>query len=237
MALQLDRLLEAADDLTKVLDFEPLSLERFRRAQLWVRLGRFQEALADLDRLIAHYPTYWTFYDLRSQVHERLGHTDEARADLKRSLEFPRAGAAPLNNAAWRLATGPLEMRDPARAVALARNAVAMAPGTQVSLNTLGVALYRAGEFSEAVSTLEQSLQAGKGEFDAFDLFFLAMAHHRIGHGAAAKSCFERAVRWVQEHKNLDANHARELADFHAEAAAVLSVPAGELPDNVFAQP
>ena len=106
-----------------------------------------------------------------------------------------------LNNLAWKLATGPKPERDPALAARLAAFSVALAPGEQVSLNTLGVALYRAGKFAEAITTLEKSLDAGKGQFDAFDLFFLAMAHHRLGHRPEARACYDRAVRWLEEQK------------------------------------
>ena len=121
------------------------------------------------------------------------------------------------------LATGPEPQRDPALAARLAAFSVALAPGKQTSLNTLGVALYRAGKFAEAITTLEKSLDAGKGQFDAFDLFFLAMAHHRLGHRPEARACYDRAVRWVAEQKTLPAQYAKELAAFRAEAEAVLA--------------
>jgi tetratricopeptide (TPR) repeat protein len=112
-----------------------------------------------------------------------------------------------------------------------------LGPGQQIFLNTLGVALYRAGQYSEAVPILEQSLAAGKGEFDAFDLFFLAMADHRLGHRYQARACFDRAVRWLSEHKNVPAEYVPELANFRAEAAEVLALagPGAELPADVFA--
>jgi hypothetical protein len=97
------------------------------------------------------------------------------------------------------------------------------------------VVLYRAERFDEAVSVLEQSLAVGKREFDAFDLFFLAMAHHRLGHASQARTCFDRAVRWREEHPNLAPPYVQELATFRAEAEAVLAVPGVELPDDVFA--
>ena len=68
-----------------------------------------------------------------------------------------------LNNLAWGLATGPAAERDPALAVRMAAFAVALVPGEQVSLNTLGVALYRAGKFAEAITTLEKSLDCRQG--------------------------------------------------------------------------
>ena len=100
---------------------------------------------------------------------------------MKRAVASPLANAQYYNNLAWRLATGPVAFRDPEQALVLARKAVAMTPGSAIYLNSLGVALYRNGQYGEAIATLERSLAAGKGQSDAFDLFFLAMARHRLG--------------------------------------------------------
>ena len=152
----------------------------------------------------------------------------------KASSLLPKDPTA-LNDRAWIAATGPITQRDPERAVALARRAVALAPGQQLTLNTLGVALYRAGQYAEAISVLEQSLAAGKGEFDAFDLFFLAMAHQKLGHASQARACFDRAVRWWGEQKNLPAQYVPELTGFRAEAEELLAGTRAELPADVFA--
>jgi len=139
------------------------------------------------------------------------------------------------NNFAWELANAPAHARDPARSLTLARRAVELAPGEQTSLNTLGVGLYRAGRYAEAVPVLKQSLAAGKDQFDAFDLFFLAMARHRLGDRAAARADFDRAVTWLKDHPNLDSRYLTELSAFRAEAEAVLAGPPGEMPPDVFA--
>ncbi len=228
----------AVDDFTLILAAEPdLERARYRRAQALIRLGRHREALADLDILIPKAPQDDALYQLRGAVHEALGDSDKARADReKASALLPRHPKA-LNDRAWTLATGSIDQRDAERAVALARQAVALAPGEQESLNTLGVALYRAGQYAEAVAVLEQSLAAGKGEFDAFDEFFLAMAHYRLGRANRARACFDRAVRWLSERKNLPAQSIPELTRFRAEAEAVLALasPGAELPEDVFA--
>jgi WD40 repeat protein len=140
------------------------------------------------------------------------------------------------NNFAWSLITAPGSTHDSQRALSLARRAVEMAPGRSTALNTLGLAQYRAGQFAEAIVTLEKSLAAAKGESDAFDLFFLAMARYRLGRAAEARADFECAVRWRRDHPNLrDPSWSRELDEFQAEAQAVLNAPPDELPANVFA--
>ena len=81
-----------------------------------------------------------------------------------------------------------------------------------------GVVQYRNGLCKEAAATLEKS----NGQFDAFDLFFLAMCHHRLGNPVKARDGYTRAVKWWREQKDLSAPHAEELKAFQAEAEALL---------------
>jgi tetratricopeptide (TPR) repeat protein len=142
------------------------------------------------------------------------------------------------NHFAWALVAAPGSTHDPQRALALARRAVELAPTRGIYLNTLGVAEYRAGHYADAIATLEKSLAASKGESDAFDLFFLAMARCRLGQVAQARADFDRAIRWRRDHPNLpQPGWSEELDAFQAEAEAVLAVPVGELPADVFAAP
>ena len=70
---------------------------------------------------------------------------------------------------------------------------------------------------------LAESLAHNAADTAAWDLYFLALCHHRLGDPAAAKDCFDRAVRWHQEKSDLTSRQAEELDAFRAEAAAVLS--------------
>jgi hypothetical protein len=58
---------------------------------------------------------------------------------------------------------------------------------------------HRLERYGPATKALERSLQATKGEYAAYDLFFQAMYHARRGEAAAATDCYDRAVRWVRE--------------------------------------
>jgi tetratricopeptide (TPR) repeat protein len=236
VALKLNLLQAAVEDFTRVLEADPgRDRVRFQRAQVSLRLGRFPDALMDLDELIRCYPRDGQLYELRSQAHERLGRHGQAQADLKRASESVQADPQQLNNLAWNLATGPPGLRDPERALELARKAVSRAPHTAVYLNTLSVAQYRAGQFIGAIATLEKSLAAGNGQADAFDLLFLAMARSKLGQITQARADFDRAVKWRRDHPNLSAQWSADLDAFQAEAQALLDGPPPELPADVLA--
>ncbi len=146
------------------------------------------------------------------------------------------------------LATGREPGREPDPAVAQARRAVELSPWDPVCVSTLGVALYRAGQYAESITILERGLEASHVETDACDLFFLAMAHHRLGHADLARARFERAALWIQDRPDpykrgpgeraaFGERRAGQLTAFRAEAEAVLAGPRAELPDDVFAGP
>src|SRR5262249_18986715 len=126
--------------------------------------------------------------------------------------------ASALSSRARALATDP-EKRDPGRAVALAREAVGLAPKNGGAWNTLGTAHYRAGNWQESLAALRKAMELRKGG-DSFDWFFLAMAHWRLGEEGKARAWYDRAVRWMD--RNQPTNE--ELRRFRAEAAGLLGV-------------
>ena len=215
-----------------------------QRGHALTRLKRHAEALEDFNRAIRLRPGDMHLRAVRGAIHGELHRYEPAIADLEAALAenadqpaVRESLALCCNDRAWELATGPDSTRDAAAALLLARRALELLPNKTTYLNTLGVAEYRSGRYAESIATLERSLAAGGGRFDAFDLFFLAMAHHRLAHREAARGCFDRAVRWVAAQKDLSAGNAGELARFRAEAEKVLAGPFGELPDDVFAPP
>jgi tetratricopeptide (TPR) repeat protein len=140
------------------------------------------------------------------------------------------------NNLAWELIAGAKSSRDPVRALPLARRAVALAPDVEPYVNTLGVALYRAGRYTEAIPVLEQSLAASSNLTIPSDLFGLVICHAKQGDGGRARAYFVRASAWVKANANLSPRMREELKDFRTEAEDALENSYQDLPDNVFAE-
>jgi serine/threonine protein kinase/WD40 repeat protein/Tfp pilus assembly protein PilF len=211
------------------------------RAHALTSLKRLDEAITDFTAALKARPNDAHLLASRGSAEVRLNRLEEALGDCEAALrqkldQADRETLALLcNNLAWTLATGPAPTRDPARALSLARHAVELTPDRAIYLNTLGVAQYRASWYAESVNTLERSLGAGKGETDAFDLFFLAMARYKLGQIARARADFDRAVQWRHDHPNQPAQWSTELDAFQAEVQALLDGPPFELPADVFA--
>jgi tetratricopeptide (TPR) repeat protein len=132
-----------------------------------------------------------------------------------------------LENLAWHLTiSDDPTIRDPARAVALARRAVELAPDNGIIWNTLGLASYRAGSWGEAVRVLERGLdlplkRTTLGNDMAMTWFYLAMAYGRLGQDQKARSWYDKAARWMDENAPKDEGLNHRL---RAEATELLRI-------------
>jgi tetratricopeptide (TPR) repeat protein len=147
----------------------------------------------------------------------------------RQAIEYYRhaVGANPnsataCNGLAWAYLTAPEPLRDVKAAVPLAEKAVQLAPANALYVNTLGVAHYRAGDYRAAVAVLRPNLSRQDDRGLAFDLYFLAMSHHRLGDVARAKDYFDWAVRWRRVQASLTAGQFDELTAFEAEAEELM---------------
>src|SRR5262249_16869872 len=196
-AFHLERWALALEDLNELLGVQPVEPEaRELRARVLQRLHRPAEALADWDALAPWCPRSPEFYQERADGYAALGRAAEAEADREKARDLIRNALVAFQNLAWELATGPPDVRDPDRALRLARLMIEQQPDHPLYLTTLGVAQYRMGQYPEAAATLAKSLAARSGDADARALFFLAMCHYHLGQRAEAGDCFDRAVAW-----------------------------------------
>jgi tetratricopeptide (TPR) repeat protein len=185
-------------------------------------LGRFDEAEADFSRAIALQPQS-RYHHARAASRGRLGRHAEAAADLQAALTSTPAASEEAfcsNNLAWIYVAGPTEVRAPDRALPLASRAVRLAPENTNYLNTLGVTYYRLERFDEAVATLRRSLRGSSAA--AYDLYFLALCHKRLGDGARAQDYHDQAEYWMKLNADtLDPRTRAELETFRQEAKAL----------------
>jgi tetratricopeptide (TPR) repeat protein len=183
------------------------------------RTGDLDGALPHASRALEIEPTVERF-GLKLSLLWDTGRYEPIPSLGEEALQRHPDDARLLNTVAWYLATCPEErLRDATRAVTLARRAVGLAPEEGHIRGTLGTALYRGGEWKDALRTLERACELQEGG-DAYNWFFRAMVLHRLDRSAEARTWFDRAVAWRKKEKPDDA----ELERFHREAAAVLGI-------------
>ncbi len=198
----------------------------FGRGALYAEMGRWDEAIEDYSTILNLNPTHPVVRFMRGQAYQKLGKWEQAVADYHEAIRL--APQPPWQNElAWLLATCPeAKVRNPARAVALAQQAVDASPKDGTFWNTLGVARYRAGDFKGAVEALDKSAELRRGG-DPYDWLFLAMAHEKRGHHDEARKFYDRATKWLQKNEAAlakDKPQADELRRFRAEAEEILGL-------------
>ena len=127
-----------------------------------------------------------------AELIEKAGNGKDAQAKelLEQAVRLDPDSAHAHNQLAWLLVAGPQSLRDAPGAVSLARRAVQLDENLATYWNTLGVALYRDGQYSEAINALQHSLQRGGDSVAGFNLVFLALCHAHLGDDSAADDCY-----------------------------------------------
>jgi tetratricopeptide (TPR) repeat protein len=207
-------------------------LKRLDDAEIAFRkaLQLHEEALAELPsttppdnpaELLGSFTALAWFLEDRGRPDEAEPVRARARKLRERLPQSPDSMVAWLcNEFAWELVRDRrLSVLEPAHAVRFARKAVERQPRHGNSCNTLGVALYRAGDWQAALDALTRSMELRKGG-DSFDWFFLAMAHRQLGYRDEARRWYERAVQWMGQH----APRNEELLRFRTETEELLQI-------------
>ncbi len=148
------------------------------------------------------------------------GQNEQAKEFCRRALQAKVTNWVLLNSASWAMLTrSDPSASDASLAVALARRAVALAPTNGDVRNTLGVALYRAGDYVASMTELHESVRLNSDKPVMSDFLFLAMASQKLGDRSTARSWYEKAAAM-----HLDASQNAELARFRVEAEGVLGI-------------
>jgi serine/threonine protein kinase/Tfp pilus assembly protein PilF len=124
-----------------------------------------------------------------------------------------------LNNFAWHLTILPnLHGRHALLAVNCAKMAVERIPDKWYAWNTLGAAYCRAGQWNDALKAIERAMTIQQE--GALDWFFLAMAHHKLGHEKEARRWYDRSIEWMEKR----GDQRDQLLRIRAQAEEVLGI-------------
>jgi Tfp pilus assembly protein PilF len=198
----LGRWTEAIEDYTQAMKLSDKSAATWcNRGAAWAELREWDKAVADLTQAVERAPTdrvslaYLAIAHLGRgdaaayrraclSLYQRLGHTDQPRN---------------LNKVAWFCCLTSNDAVDPAQLVRLMDRAVAAGGRQTALLGTRGSVLYRAGRYEDAVSQLNEAIEAhGKG--GAFeDLVFLAMAQSHLKQADRANQTLRKALALYEE--------------------------------------
>jgi tetratricopeptide (TPR) repeat protein len=225
---KLGRYEEAIADFSRAIDLDPRLMSAwYGRGLAYATLGRYGEAVDDYARVIELDPKHVNAWYGRGLAYRRLGQYGKAIDDYETALKLAPTHARALSSLAWVLATCPdAKLRDPDRAVELAKKAVLLAPKAGMYWNTLGAAHYRAGDWEAAVAALDKAVELHQG-VDPVDQLFLAMAYRKLGKDDESRVAYNQALQWLERNETTLAKkkaQAEELRRFRDEAEEVLEL-------------
>jgi serine/threonine protein kinase/tetratricopeptide (TPR) repeat protein len=199
------------------------------------RQGKFQEAEDCYQKALAvfrrsfpesHAYIQPTLFDLVMALQSQ-GKYEAAIDECRRSIQNNPGHAAGHNLLAWVLCNRPdAKLQDADEAVAAASKAIELSPEDAAFWNTLGLAHYRRGNWSESVTAINKSM-AGRHS-GAHDWFILAMAEWQRGNEDAAHDWFRRACDWMDAHSRDD----QQLKKIRREADELLKSDESQSGDN-----
>jgi serine/threonine protein kinase/tetratricopeptide (TPR) repeat protein len=212
-------LVQSLNNLTSLL-IKPVRLAEAERTNA--------EARRQADRLVKDFPGVADHQKCLARAHQRRADIDLAAGrPADAAAEWEQALAASddpdiRDGAAEFLAGCPdPKVRDPKRAVELARENTRLAPENYGYWETLGLAEYRAGHAAEAVAAFEQAVRVGSTE--PLARLLLAMARRQAGDTERAPREYEAARSQIEKAGKPDEGTRALLA----EAATLFGVADG----------
>jgi len=195
--------------------------------------GRFQDALADAQRVVDLAPQDYNSWCTRGMVYERLGNHAQALADYRTALKWGSRSPAALRLAATMLALGPTELQDFDESLQLAKNLCEASPRDHRGPLLVGIVAYRRGDYPEAMKSLEQSCRLKRSLDAPLPQLFLAMAQQRAGQREAARGTYDSERAWFDNPNESWITEQLALAlQVRQEAQEVLGLTEAERPKN-----
>jgi tetratricopeptide (TPR) repeat protein/serine/threonine protein kinase len=230
---QLYRWYEAVLDLDKAIHLSPKYLLAYLfRADVHRQMRQWDRARADYSRFLEQLPKDTGGFSGaalcgRGIAHQNLGLWAQAVSDYRKAIQLTPNYIFCEKQLAWLLVSCPEpKLQDPRWAVKWARKVMKVEKGwvdSELWL-TLGVAEYRTGDWKAAVATLDKARELTRGG-DPLPLFFLAMAHKRLGHNGEARKWYDQAMGKITPSMTAgDLKKNDELRRFRLEAEEALEL-------------
>lgn len=167
------------------------------RARLLADEGDADTALALIDAVRARYPDDTTIRYARAITLERLERSDEAISDLTALLAQRPNDPVALNALGYTMADN---RRDVKEAQAMIRRSLEMTPDNPAVQDSLGWALYRAGDERGALKWLERAYSTEK---DAEIAAHIGEVHWALGDRGKARDVWDKALADDPSHRYL----------------------------------
>ena len=182
--LQLGRTDQAMDHFRQAAEILPDFAEaRFNMAEVFLARGRLDDAISQYKKALEIRPDLAGADYKLGNIFAQQGRQAEAVAHYESALKTRPDQAPACNNLAWLLAASPdPSLRNGPRAVELAQRADQLARGTNpVSLGTLAAAYAEAGQFGQAVKTIERALPLAANDAALTRALEKQNAHYKAG--------------------------------------------------------
>ena len=194
--------------LTRVPDRSADGVDGRRAAMTGIdcaRLGRLDLALDQFSTAVALEPRNALFRYWRALVQLDLGDHEQYRRDCGEAVEEFAGAKHALQPyvIGWTCCLAPDAVADYSPVLRWAEERSQADPEWSFWRLIWGAALYRAGQYEQAIGRLSEAEQLAQ-ESDAnpksppaYTWYFLAMAHHKLGHEAEPKQWLDKATDWT----------------------------------------
>jgi len=177
--------------LRKAITVDPASLQAYGLlGRLYLEQQRLGDARREFEALASRQPRLVAAHTMVGILSEIQQDRVAARAAYERALVVDARAAVPANNLAWMLAESGQDLD---RALELAQTAKAGLPDTPAVDDTLGLAYYKKGLYSQAIAAFQSSTAQEPGNA-AFQLR-LGLAYMKGGRWQDSTKTLREALR------------------------------------------
>ena len=166
---------------------------------MYLKQTKLAEATASFQKAIELQPKCADGHNGLGQVLMHQSKWEEGFAALEKATQLdPDCAEYYASLALWLTTCPETRFRDPQRAIAASKKLVSLTPKSVMGWQLLGWANYQSGAWKASIDALEKSMALQQGG-NAYQWFYVAMAHHQLGDKEAARTWFDRAVQWMEK--------------------------------------